>query len=298
VYFYIVDRLGSVRLVIDDVNNVKNTYTYNPFGEIFATEANETICNPFKFTGQYFDNEINQYYLRARQFDPYLSRFTGRDSATDKFQQPLSLHKYLYCENEPISRIDPWGLLYTIPEAGSHYNSRQTQQVKDSLIDFYEEKGFIKGSFEAFYATVEGEETIIERITGRNWEGRYVYRFSGLTFTLDDYSSRIPIKGSEFSNYLAGYAGYYFWGATGSQIMTMAGDWYAKAADGLAGDDLGSKQWLARGMLAANLDLAKQEGRGVGGKVNELAIRSSLINLNILNFDNDWEQGNNICYGW
>ena len=38
-YFYLQDRLGSVRLVIDDQSAVKNSYTYEPFGEMFATEC-------------------------------------------------------------------------------------------------------------------------------------------------------------------------------------------------------------------------------------------------------------------
>jgi len=31
--FYLHDRLGSVRLVIDDVGRVQNYYTYEPFGQ-------------------------------------------------------------------------------------------------------------------------------------------------------------------------------------------------------------------------------------------------------------------------
>jgi len=51
-YFYIHDRLGSVRLVVSEDGDVNNSYTYNPFGEMFPTECNETVYNPFKFTGQ------------------------------------------------------------------------------------------------------------------------------------------------------------------------------------------------------------------------------------------------------
>ena len=63
-YFYLHDRLGSVRLLIDDQGAVKNMYTYDPFGEMFAAECSETTENPFKFTGQWFDAEIEEYYLR------------------------------------------------------------------------------------------------------------------------------------------------------------------------------------------------------------------------------------------
>jgi RHS repeat-associated protein len=109
-YFYLHDRLGSVRLVINSAGDVNNTYTYNPFGEMFPTECNEAVSNPFKFSGQFFDDEIGQYYLRARQYDPYIGRFTSRDPIDGKFEEPLTFHKYLYCTNNPINFIDPQGL--------------------------------------------------------------------------------------------------------------------------------------------------------------------------------------------
>jgi len=38
-YFYLHDRLGSTRLIIDTAGDVKNRYTYNPFGELFTSEV-------------------------------------------------------------------------------------------------------------------------------------------------------------------------------------------------------------------------------------------------------------------
>jgi RHS repeat-associated protein len=108
-YFYLHDRLGSVREVIDSDGDVVNSYTYNPFGEMFPTECTENVSNPFKFTGQWFDSEIEQYYLRARMYDPALMRFTARDPVIGKNQEPLTLHKYLYCLNNSINHTDPSG---------------------------------------------------------------------------------------------------------------------------------------------------------------------------------------------
>ena len=62
-YFYLHDRLGSVRLVIDDDGGVVSHYTYEPFGEVIDDEV--TFVNDFLFTGQYFDFEIEEYYPRA-----------------------------------------------------------------------------------------------------------------------------------------------------------------------------------------------------------------------------------------
>jgi RHS repeat-associated protein len=106
-YFYIHDRLGSVRLVVDETGAVKNSYTtYSPFGELFTTESAETTENPFKFTGQWYDSEIRQYYLRARQYSPYLGRFTSRDPVRGRLKKPMTLHTYLYCLNDPINNVD------------------------------------------------------------------------------------------------------------------------------------------------------------------------------------------------
>jgi len=109
-YFYVNDRLGSVRQVIDMYGSVERNYTYSPFGQVL--EEGGSFANNFMFTGQWFDDEISQYYLRARMYDPVLMRFTSRDPVKGKFRNPLTLHKYLYCGNDPINRTDPDGRFF------------------------------------------------------------------------------------------------------------------------------------------------------------------------------------------
>jgi len=108
-YYYIHDRLGSVRLLVNDIGDVNNFYTYNPYGEDLASECSESVENNFKYTGQWYDSEIGQYYLRARMYDPALMRFTARDPVKGKYQNPLTLHQYLYCINDPINWTDTSG---------------------------------------------------------------------------------------------------------------------------------------------------------------------------------------------
>jgi len=108
------DRLGSVRQIINTSGNVVRYYTYEPFGETIEQTSDGSLATSdgFMFTGQYFDTEIDQYYLRARQYDPHISRFTARDPVFGKFEEPLTLHKYLYCINDPINKIDAFGREY------------------------------------------------------------------------------------------------------------------------------------------------------------------------------------------
>jgi len=95
--------------VIDSAGAVKNSYTYKPYGQFYDGEAVETVDNPWKFTGQYYDKEIEQYYLRARQYDPAMMRFTSRDPVRGDREDPLTLHRYLYCLNDPVDYVDPSG---------------------------------------------------------------------------------------------------------------------------------------------------------------------------------------------
>ena len=37
-YFYVHDRLGSVRMILDEDKNVEHRYTYKPFGEALASK--------------------------------------------------------------------------------------------------------------------------------------------------------------------------------------------------------------------------------------------------------------------
>jgi len=104
-----MNRVGSVWQVIDSAGNVVKYCTFEPFGR--TIESGGTFDDPFGFTGQYFDAEIGEYYLRARQYNPTIARFTARDPVFGKLEQPLSLHKYLYCENDPVNLIDPVGLM-------------------------------------------------------------------------------------------------------------------------------------------------------------------------------------------
>ncbi len=106
-YFYLHDRLGSVRAMINTSGSIVNSYTYEPFGADYS--VSETVYNPFGFTGQWYDAEIGQYYLRARMYDPQIMRFTSRDPVKGKYQEPQTLHAYLYCINNPVIYTDPSG---------------------------------------------------------------------------------------------------------------------------------------------------------------------------------------------
>jgi RHS repeat-associated protein len=83
-----------------------NSYTYTPYGSRYDVNPQDGVENPWKFTGQWHDGEIDQYYLSARQYDPTMMRFTGRDPENIYFQEPLTINKYVYCFNNPALYVD------------------------------------------------------------------------------------------------------------------------------------------------------------------------------------------------
>ncbi len=114
VHYYGYDGLGSVRFLADDNGNgsgaVTDTYTYDAFGILIEqTAPGGQTENNYRYTGQQWDSDLGMYYLRARYYRPELGRFWTMDSYEGNEEDPLSLHKYLYCHDDAVNGLDPSG---------------------------------------------------------------------------------------------------------------------------------------------------------------------------------------------
>jgi RHS repeat-associated protein len=108
-YYYLHDRLGSVRMIIDSDGIVKNHYTYDPWGLVPTGESQETVTNLYRFANYVWDAEPSLYYCINRIYDPVLWRFTTEDPVKGSYIETLTLHRYLYVLNNPINSKDPIG---------------------------------------------------------------------------------------------------------------------------------------------------------------------------------------------
>jgi RHS repeat-associated protein len=104
-YYYHKDGLGSIVSMSDETGQTVQGYEYDSFGRILSRSGN--IQNPFTYTGREYDEETGLYYYRARYYDPHPGRFLTKD--------PIGfaggdLNLYRYVQNNPVNRIDPWGL--------------------------------------------------------------------------------------------------------------------------------------------------------------------------------------------
>ena len=97
-YHYASDEQGST-IFITDEEKVCNKYDYDAWGNL--TTCEEIIPNRFLYTGQQFDQITQQYYLRARYYNPIIARFTKED-----VYRGDGLNLYTYCDNNPVIYYD------------------------------------------------------------------------------------------------------------------------------------------------------------------------------------------------
>ena len=100
-YHYASDEQGST-IFITDKEKICNKYDYDAWGNL--TTCEEIISNRYLYTGQQFDQITQQYYLRARYYNPVIARFTQED-----VYRGDGLNLYTYCDNNPVIYYDPSG---------------------------------------------------------------------------------------------------------------------------------------------------------------------------------------------
>lgn len=93
--------------VSDSAGGTVETYAYSVYGQVQVTVfGGAGTGNPYMFTGRRLDAETGLYYYRARLYSPYIGRFLQ----TDPIGYADGINWYLYCGNNPLILVDPWGL--------------------------------------------------------------------------------------------------------------------------------------------------------------------------------------------
>ena len=97
---FIKDPHGNV-IATSKNKNIVDSYDYTAFGvQLNSAETS----NPFRYCGEYYDEELDSVYLRNRYYQPAVGRFINEDPIKD------GLNWYNYCAGNPVMMIDPSGL--------------------------------------------------------------------------------------------------------------------------------------------------------------------------------------------
>ena len=129
------DGHGSVRVLYDfaaaiakDLANAARlqVYTFDAYGNLLSIGGQQLPTSNFPlqtsflplttylYSGESFDFNIGQQYLRARFYDATTGRFNRLDPFFGNSSDPQSFHKYGYVHNDPIQGIDPTGMFFSL----------------------------------------------------------------------------------------------------------------------------------------------------------------------------------------
>ena len=115
-YHYVSDEQGSITHVLSEDAEILNHYSYDAVGNII--EKTEKVENRFCYNGEMLDPVTQQYYLRARFYNPVIGRFTQEDTYYGD-----GLNLYQYCQANPVGYVDPSG--HTCEIVQNHYEQYQ-----------------------------------------------------------------------------------------------------------------------------------------------------------------------------
>jgi len=117
--WYRTSLLGSTLFAVDAAGDVIAHAIYDPWGapitETYTDSNFSGIENLTNFTGYTWDEVLGLYFAQNRFYDAETHRFTQEDPIKD------GTNWYVYCGNEPLMRVDPWGLKPMWNEPNDHW---------------------------------------------------------------------------------------------------------------------------------------------------------------------------------
>ena len=181
-YYHRDEQLSTV-FVTDGQGEIRNSYQYDAFG--IPLETTEQLNNRIRYTGQQYDELTEQYYLRARYYNPVAGRFMQED-----VYQGDGLNLYAYCGNNPVVYDDPSGYASTSigkacpPQGKISESVDETSYGKSSsncmeLVPYYPANNGAESGTATInpsdirfsQSSVNGASEIIDSMKAKGWDG-------------------------------------------------------------------------------------------------------------------------------
>ena len=108
-YAYHYDNIGSTTLITAKDGHAVERFSYGTYGELLKAPITKIR---FLYNGSYgvTTDSNGLYYMRARYYNPDIKRFINQDIKVGDIGSSQSLNRYAYCEGNPVSMVDPFGL--------------------------------------------------------------------------------------------------------------------------------------------------------------------------------------------
>ncbi|WDE97667.1 Ig-like domain-containing protein [Lentisphaera profundi] len=114
------DGHGSTRLITGNDAGIQERYSFDAYGMMLGGNSGLTngTQTSLLYSGEMYDNALQQQYLRARYYDQNTASFNRLDPFAGDELEPQSFNKYGYVHGDPVNAIDPSGL-FSIAEFGA-----------------------------------------------------------------------------------------------------------------------------------------------------------------------------------
>ena len=119
-YYYIRDGLMCITGLVDANGGAVVNYRYDSWGKLISITGSMAGTlgkdNPYRYKGYYYDDETGMYYLKSRYYQPEICRFISADDEDvliDTHANLSNKNLYLYCDNNPIIKVDEEGQIAT-----------------------------------------------------------------------------------------------------------------------------------------------------------------------------------------
>jgi len=137
--FYFIRNVSAVaRCALG--SGVDAHYDYAPFGAVYRTAKSTRIgnfdaiaANPFRFSSEFYDAELDLIYYNFRHYSPTYGRFLSRDP----LEEIATLNLYAFAGNNPVLSADLLGL--------KSWTLADVQLVSASIVKFKPTITFVSG---------------------------------------------------------------------------------------------------------------------------------------------------------
>jgi RHS repeat-associated protein len=168
--YYLQNGHGDVIELRDATGNTRlNQYTYDIWGNPQVIQ--EQMAQPFRYSGELYDQATGLQYLRSRWYDPSLGRFIQEDTYQGDTRNPLSLNLFTYVENNPLTNVDPSGH-YCVSADGNWAHGGECDSAGSIYL---------------------GDDSA--------WQGREIIHHGVVTGQLGTYGPSMPYSGNYWNNH-------------------------------------------------------------------------------------------------
>ncbi len=170
-YWYVVDGQDNVVALTDINGAVVDRYVYDPWGEGLPEGTSESIPQPFRYAGYWWDKELGWYWVSVRSYDP-----EGRWLQPDPSQQD-GVRTYAYVGDDPIDYSDPTGLHKYVIWAAAFIAPRSIRFPYGGQYGIHKDDASFHGDGRGFWNGMGDPPTMGRHPIGRSTQSSRIWNY-------------------------------------------------------------------------------------------------------------------------